>query len=173
VLSTRAEELLLERLDPRKLKGGGLRAALQVGMLVNELPVQLGQLMMDLERGNLQMSVHSSDLDAVGRLVRGLGMTIFGGALAAACVIGGIDALAHAPPPWLSSTVLALCAFIAAGMLLGIAFAWYVTGGRMPKIAIGRMLGGRLRSWSSSTSAQGVAPIAAERGDARDAESTK
>ncbi|HEY1100520.1 MAG TPA: lipopolysaccharide core heptose(II) kinase RfaY, partial [Myxococcota bacterium] len=53
VISARAEALLRERLDPREMKGGGLRTALQLALVVQELPVQIGQALLDLERGQI------------------------------------------------------------------------------------------------------------------------
>ena len=139
-LTTRAENLLLDRVDPRRLKGGGLRAALQIGMFFEELPLQVGQMLMDLERGNLQLNFKSRDLEGLDKNIRGLGMTIFSGLIASSLVLGGFYTLARHDFVVLGVQVLPSLAFGAAGVLTGGAFVWYVTGGKLPKIPLGRLL---------------------------------
>ncbi len=147
VLTRRAEELLMERVDPRQWKAGGLRTALQLGLLVQEVPLQLGQALMDLERGQVQVVVKSADLDGLQNALRGLGMTIFGGALAAACILGGFDILTRAGVSLVMAPLIAAALFVVAGGCFGVAFAWYLTGGRLPKLTVRGLLaaGGRRR----------------------------
>jgi ubiquinone biosynthesis protein len=140
-LSARAENLLLDRIDPRRLKGGGLRTALQLAMLFEEIPLQIGQALMDLERGNLQIEFKSRGLEELDRNLRGLGMTIFSGLLTAALVLGGFDWLSRPSP---QGNVVAGVAFAIAGILTGGAFGYYLTGGRLPKINAGRWLARRV-----------------------------
>ena len=152
VISARAEALMRERLDPRAMKGGGLRTALQLALVVQELPVQIGQALLDLERGQIQVTVKSEALQELNTTLRGVGMTIFGGILAGALVLAGfltldVKALASA-----HAGLLAIGTFTAAGAIFGVAFAWYVTGGRLPKITLGRFVAGRLRRLSKKRS---------------------
>jgi ubiquinone biosynthesis protein len=138
VLAVRAETLLRERIDPRNSQGGGLRSALQLALVVQELPLQLGQTLMDLERGTVQVTVRSADLQGLQRSLRGLAMTVFGGILAGAFILGGMQALPHSElAPYTSWVVIA--AFAIALLLCAIGFGWYLTGGDIPKI--------RLRTW--------------------------
>jgi ubiquinone biosynthesis protein len=139
MLSARAEKLLRARIDPRNIEGGGLRSALQLALVVQELPLQLGQALMDLERGTLQVTVKSGDLDGLQRSLRGLAMTVCGGILAGAFILGGMQALPRSElAPY--TTIIAIAAFVAAGMLMGIALGWYVTGGVVPKLSLRRWL---------------------------------
>lgn len=134
VITKRAETLLLERIDPRQWKSGGLRTALQLGLLVQELPLQLGQTLMDLERGHMQVVVKSGDLDGLQNSLRGLGMTIFGAAIAAACIFVGFDLLARSGIGVWAAPVIAGGLFVIAGGAFGVSFAWYLTGGKLPKL---------------------------------------
>ena len=134
------------------MKGGGLRTALQLALVVQELPVQIGQALLDLERGQIQVTVKSEALQELNTTLRGVGMTIFGGILAGALVLAGfltldVKALASA-----HAGLLAIGTFTAAGAIFGVAFAWYVTGGRLPKITLGRFVAGRLRRLSKKRS---------------------
>lgn len=136
VITKRAEALLLERIDPRQWKSGGLRTALQLGLLIQELPLQLGQTLMDLERGHMQVVVKSPDLDGLQNSLRGLGMTIFGAAIAAACIFVGFDLLARSNVSVVAAPVVAGGLFVVAGGAFGVSFAWYLTGGKLPKLNI-------------------------------------
>lgn len=140
-LTKRAQELVVERFDPREWKTGGLRSALQVGMLVQEFPLQLSQVLLDLERGQLQLSITSKDLEHLDRNLRGLGMTIFGGLLSGASLLGGFYVLArHEWSVW-GVPVLPAIAFSLAGVLFGVAFTWYLTGGKLKKIPLAPLVG--------------------------------
>lgn len=134
IITKRAEALLLERIDPRQWKAGGLRTALQLGLLIQEIPLQLGQALMDLERGQVQVVVKSPDLDGLQNALRGLGMTIFGGAIAASSIFVGFDVLARAGVGAVEAPLIAAGLFILAGGCFGVSFAWYLTGGRLPKL---------------------------------------
>jgi ubiquinone biosynthesis protein len=143
VISQRAEKLLLERIDPREWRSGGMRTALQLGLLVQEVPLQLGQALMDLERGQVQVVVKSPDLDGLQTSLRGLGMTIFGGALASASVMGGLYILAHVGMAAFTATLIAAGLFVVAGGCFGVAFAWYLTGGKLPRLNLRSLLSAR------------------------------
>ena len=145
LITHRAEALLFERLDPRKLKTGGLRTALQLGLVVQELPIQIGQALMDLERGNIQVMVKSHDLQGLGQTLRGVGMTIFGGILAGVAVMVGFQFLEAAGIAKTHGPLLAAISFVVAGGCFGVAFSWYLTGGKLPKITIRRLVSARLR----------------------------
>ncbi len=144
-VAKRAEELLRARLDPRSLEGGGLRTALQLALVVQELPVQLGQALLDLERGQMQMVVKSEALDNLNNTLRGMSMSVFGGILAGALVLGGFLLLDRSGLMPGRAGLLALLAFATAGGLFGVSFAWYITGGKLPKITIKGLLANRLR----------------------------
>jgi ubiquinone biosynthesis protein len=148
VITRRAEQLLLERVDPRQWQAGGLRTALQLGLLFQEVPLQLGQALMDLERGQVQVVVKSPDLEGFQNALRGLGMTIFGGALAAASIVVGFQVLARANFDLVKAPFVAGLLFVLAGGAFGVSFAWYMTGGRLPKLTL-RGLFSRSRTKSS------------------------
>lgn len=136
----RSRSLLLERLDPRNLQGGGLRTALQLGVLLQELPLQMNQTLLDLERGNLRIRMASDELQRLERDFRGLGMTIFSGLIAAAFVLGGIYAIAQFDLRLFGVPVLPIVSFGIAGFLFFVAFTWFLTGGRVPKLSASALL---------------------------------
>jgi ubiquinone biosynthesis protein len=146
-IARRAEELLRQRLDPREWRSGGLRTALQLGLVVQELPQQLGQALVDLERGHVQVTVKSEALESLNATLRGMSMSIFGGILAGTLVLAGFFTLDRAGLTQKFAPLIAGSAFAVASACFGVAFGWYLSGGRVPKIPLARLLSRRARQW--------------------------
>jgi ubiquinone biosynthesis protein len=153
MLIERSQTLLVERFDPRSLTGGGMRAALQIGLFVADVPTQISQVLWDLERGNFRVELRSETMEKLERDIRGLGMTIFGAAMAAALTLGGIYVLAREDWRVFGWPVLPIVAFGIAGTMFGVAFTWFLTGGQLPKLSVSALLGRR----KSRAEAQGRA----------------
>lgn len=134
------QQLLRERLDPTDLQGGLMRMGLRLQNFATEVPLQLSQILLDLESGKLSVNVRGEGLDRVGEMVRGVGLTMFLGLIGAACLIGAFmsfekyDWLFHGVP------VLGIVGVLIAGALFGFAFSWYVLAGRLRKIRLSRWL---------------------------------
>lgn len=139
-ITRRAQELMVERFDPSAWRNGSLRSALQVGMLAQELPLQVSQMLYDLERGQLQVAIRAEELAHLDRNLRGLGMTIFGGLVASASLLGGFYVLARQEWVVWGIQVLPAVAFTVAGTAFGIAFTWYLTGGKLRKIPMSKLV---------------------------------
>jgi hypothetical protein len=93
------------------------------------------------------VAVRSEALDTLNTTLRGMSMSIFGGILAGALVLAGFVTLDVAGLTEARAGLLAMLAFGAAGGLFGVAFAWYVTGGRLPRVTLRRLFGRRLRQF--------------------------
>ena len=80
-----AARLAAERLDPEKMGSDLLRSALGSANILKDLPGQIDQLLLDLERGNFQLTAETpavdrltETLDRLGRsMVFGLGVSAF------------------------------------------------------------------------------------------------
>lgn len=80
-----AARLASERLDPEALGGELLRSTLSTATLLRDLPTQLDQLLLDLERGTFQLTAETpaidrlnDTIDRLGRaMVFGLGVSAF------------------------------------------------------------------------------------------------
>lgn len=131
---------MLQRLDLRDAKGGGMRALLQVGLLATDLPTQVSQVLMDIERGNIEVTVRAPQFDDLDRQLRGLGMTVFGGLLSSSLLLSGIYVLAKENLKVWGIPLLPLLTLPASGALFGVAFVWFITGGRVPKLGLSRLL---------------------------------
>src|SRR5690606_12055735 len=65
-----AKLLLAGRYDPSQMQGGMLRSLLRLQSMANELPVQLSQVLMDLEGGKFNVQVRGDSLDALTHAIR-------------------------------------------------------------------------------------------------------
>jgi ubiquinone biosynthesis protein len=139
LLKEKSKGLLLERIDPRQAKAGGLRTLLHVTLLMQELPLQLGQTLLDMERGQVRIEMVSEDLKRLERNIRGLGMTVFGGLMSCALILGGIYALSKYDWRILGIPALPTIAFSLSGILFGVAFSWFITGGSTPRFRIRKL----------------------------------
>ena len=81
-----------------------------------------------------------------------MGMSIFGGILAGALVLSGFLTLDTAGLTQARAGLLAAFIFACAGGLFGVAFAWYITGGRLPKLTLGRLFASRLKRMQDARS---------------------
>jgi ubiquinone biosynthesis protein len=111
-----AKELLLARFNPADSTGVVLRSLMKLQGLAEDLPTQLGQILVDLESGKLRVNVASEAVDKLGGQVRNAAALVFTGMLAAAFLVGGFVAVASA------DRALRIAGFVslAASMLLAL-----------------------------------------------------
>ncbi len=134
VLAHNAEKLLFERLDPRNFYTTGKRSALQLLTLVQDLPTQINQTLLDMERGDMAVRVHSNELVLLERTLRWLGLVGFTGMVALGFVMGGFSLISKSIEHPHTLMILGLLSFSTAATLLGLVILWTVTGGRIRKI---------------------------------------
>jgi ubiquinone biosynthesis protein len=102
-----ARELLWGRYDPTKLQGSLMRALLRVQSLASELPVQLSQILLDLESGKFSINIKTEALEVMNRNLRAIGAVTFAGFCACGFIVGAFrESLCSGrselplPPPW-------------------------------------------------------------------------
>jgi ubiquinone biosynthesis protein len=115
-----AKELLLSRFNPGDGSGLLLRSLLKLQGLAEDLPTQIGQILVDLESGKLRVNVASDAVDRVGVQLRSASALVFTGVLAAAFLTGGFMLLAVAGDRLglMGAISLAFGALLAVGGLL-------------------------------------------------------
>jgi ubiquinone biosynthesis protein len=89
-----AKELLLARFNPADGSGLVLRSLLKLQGLAEDLPTQLGQILVDLESGKLRVNVASEAMERATVQIRSAAALLFTGLVAAAFLGGGLVALA-------------------------------------------------------------------------------
>jgi ubiquinone biosynthesis protein len=139
-----ARELLTGGLEPGQLQGGLMKTLFRIQGLANELPVQLTQILLDLEAGKFTTNVRSDQLERMNASIRGLGLVAILGFCACGFIVGGF--LSFAQTPWVvrGVPVLGVLGLVAAAGLFGAAFSWYAFGG-LRKLSLRRMLRGTKR----------------------------
>jgi ubiquinone biosynthesis protein len=103
-----AKELLLARFNPGEGSGLLLRSMVKLQGLAEDLPTQLGQILVDLETGKLRVNVSSEAVERVGGQLRNAAALVFTGLLAAALLVGGFVTLAAAGPAHAAVAYVAL-----------------------------------------------------------------
>lgn len=137
-----AKKLLFERLSPKGASGGALRALLQAQGFLTEVPMQISQILMDLEGGKFTVNMKNPELGQLVQAVRWLGIVVFSGLTASALIIGSFVILA-AQTDWevRGVPVLAVAGLVIAPMLFGAAFMWTLLAGKLHKIRLRRWFG--------------------------------
>ena len=137
-LAEHAKTLFFDRIDPRNFKGTGLKAALQLAMLSQDLPAQVNQTLSDLERGEVQIRVASEDLVRLERTLRVLALSIMTGFLNMGMILGGFYVFEKYPQFSILILAFTMCiGFFTAGVIFA--------GGKLPKISL-RFLSKKKRS---------------------------
>lgn len=132
-----AKELLLSRFNPNDSSGLVLRSLLKLQGLAEDLPAQLGQILVDLESGKLRVNVASEAVERLGGHMRNAAALVYTGLLAASCLVGGFVMISSGGRPLL----IAGGASVAAGLLLALAgLAMHLAPVHLRKIPLRRWL---------------------------------
>jgi ubiquinone biosynthesis protein len=136
-----AKHLLQDRFDPSQLQGGMMKTLLRLQSAANELPMQLSQILLDLESGKFSVTVRSEQMEVLNKNLRALAVVSFSGLCACGFIVGAF--ISFASKDWTVAGVptLGLFAVIAASFLFGVMMTWYLFGGTVRKLSLTRLLG--------------------------------
>jgi len=136
-----AKQLLYERMTPREGTGAGLRAMLQLQGALAEMPLQLSQVLYDLEAGKLTVRMQAAELSQLVQALKWLGIVLFAGLTSAALIVGSFIVLAQRDPWEVRGVpVLPTVGLFMAPMLFGMALTWTLLSGRVHKLSLRRLL---------------------------------
>lgn len=128
------QDLMAQRLSGERVGRALMASAVSANSLLRELPLQIDQLLMDVEGGQWQVQVSHPQLDQFSQSMGTLGIRIFLGMMAGSLVVGGCVLLASVQwhvrgvPMWL---VFAAMCFLAAGGFAFAAISWGLTSGKV------------------------------------------
>jgi ubiquinone biosynthesis protein len=131
-----AKELLLARFNPSDASGLVMKSLLKLQGLAEDVPGQLSQILLDLEGGKFRVHVQPEAIDRLGGHLRGVGVTLFLGLLAAGLAMGGVVAIALG-----ARGPVGPAAILGAAALCGVAVVHHLAPARLPKISVRRFLG--------------------------------
>ena len=141
------KRLLVERYNLEDLQGGLLRTVLQLSNFLNDVPQQVSQILLDLEGGRLSVQVRDPESSRMRGAVRGVGMDVFWGLVAAGLLAGSLPSLLQ-PGPAPAASVWCL---VGAGLIAVTATARYFL---MPVIRKVRLKPWLERRWGKDQNKQ-------------------
>ena len=135
-----AKKMLAERYDPTQLQGNAMKTLLRLQSAASELPLQIQQIMLDLESGRFTVTLRPDQIESVNNNLRALAVVAFAGLCACGFIIGTF--IAFAPKQWeiAGIPVLGLLGIGASVFLFSTAVVRQVLGG-FRKVSIKRFFG--------------------------------
>ena len=135
-----AKKLLAERYDPTQLQGGMMKALLRLQGAATDLPMQLQQIMLDLESGKFTVTVKAEQVTELNATLRSFAVVAFAGLCACGFIIGTFIAFANKPFELWGVPVLGILGIAATMFLFSTAVVRQLwTGFR--KVSIKRFMG--------------------------------
>jgi ubiquinone biosynthesis protein len=133
-------QTLFSRFSGGSLEGGVMRAMLRLQEFTDDVPVQLSQVLLDLQGGKFVANVRGQSLDDLTAAVRRLSVVFMTGILGASLVVGAFLSLSRQPWSYHGVPVLGALGFALAAMLFGAVGSWYFVSVRLRKISIRRWI---------------------------------
>lgn len=103
-----AKKLLGDRYDPSQLQGSLMKTLLRLQGAADELPVQLQQILLDLESGKFTVTVKAEQMAELNANLRAFAVVAFAGLCACGFIIGTFIAFANKGPEFYGVPVLGL-----------------------------------------------------------------
>ncbi|MHB8877639.1 MAG: ABC1 kinase family protein [Myxococcaceae bacterium] len=135
-----AKKLLADRYDPSQLQGSLMRTMLRLQGLATDLPMQLSQIMLDLEAGKFSVTVKGEGIDKLNSNVRSLGAITFIGLCTCGFIVGVFMSFAQKNWQIGGIPVIGVLGMLSVGAFFGAAFTWWMFGGSFKKLSLSRML---------------------------------
>jgi ubiquinone biosynthesis protein len=135
-----AKRLLTDRYDPNQLQGGLWKTILRLQGTANDLPLQLSQILLDLESGKFTVTVRNEQLESINDNLRALALITFSGLCACGTIIGTFIAFATHPIEVWGIPVFGLLGIGATMFLFSTAVVRQAWGG-FRKVSLKRLLG--------------------------------
>jgi ubiquinone biosynthesis protein len=136
-----AKRLIADKYDPAQLQGGLLKTLVRLQSVASDLPLQLSQIMLDLESGKFAVTVKSDQMALLNQNLRALAAVSFAGLCACGFIVGSFISFANKDWSIAGFPLMGVIGVLGAGVLFGAAFTWYLVAPRMTKISLKRLMG--------------------------------
>jgi len=132
-----ARELAMRRFSAQKIAKSAVNTAVGFSSFVTKVPQQMDQVLMDIESGNLTITVRNESLDQMGETLNTMGTRLFLGVIAAGLAI--VSALVL--QPYYDSEIYGVPVMLVVGILSAVgattlfwwALGWHVAASRKGK----------------------------------------
>ena len=134
-----AERLVQERFGSDRLLKAAMVSLFRVNHLLRDVPMQIDQMLMDIEAGELRVQVGHPALDQHVTAITILGSRVFMGFIAGALIVGGSILLAYGDWRFDGIPVLpiiAACFFVLAAITSFAALSWHFVIGGIRKLRV-------------------------------------
>lgn len=134
-----AERLIRDRYDGERIVKGAVSTLLSANHLLRDVPMQLDQVLMDIEGGQLRIHVENPALDAFQMSMKILGSRVFMGFIAGGLIVGGSILLIGQAWTLYGVPVLPVLAaffFLSASGFAFAALSWHFVSGNWKKLRL-------------------------------------
>ncbi len=131
-----AQELALRRFSAKRVAQSVVNTAMGFSSFVTKVPQQMDQVLMDMESGNLTITVRNESLDQLGETLNTMGTRLFLGVVAAGLAVAAGILFASYDPRIFGIPLMLLVGLFAAGAATGLfwwALGWHVAASRKGK----------------------------------------
>ena len=146
VASPFAQRLLAERYGPQEVVMRLARLGMGAGGLMQDLPMELEQVTMDLRSGRISFQVESEDIRELSGRINGLGTRVFLGMVAAAALVSTTLVFSRFPTEvlgparaelvaWVVGTLVAVGLGTVGTLIVGAA-TWHISATRFSKVKV-------------------------------------
>lgn len=137
-----ARKMMAERYDPSQLQGNAMKTLLRLQSAASDLPLQLQQIMLDLESGKFTITLKDDQVESLNSNLRALAVVAFAGLCACGFIIGTFLAFAPKQLQIAGIPVMGVLGIGATVFLFSTAMVRQVLGS-FRKVSIKRFLGKR------------------------------
>jgi len=139
-----AQELLKDRYDPSQLQGNLARTLFRVQGLASDVPLQLSQILLDLESGKFTIAVRSPAMEQLPGQLRTLAVVVFLGLCVCGLIVGTFISFPQGTGTPLQGVPLhGVLAASAAAAISGGVLSWALLAGRWRKVPLQKLIGKR------------------------------
>src|SRR5690554_21215 len=127
-----AKQLAARRFSARKILQGVVNSSMGFSGLVQQIPQQMDQIMMDLESGNLTITIKNDSIDEIGTFLNTLNTRVFWGIIAAGLAVSAAQLLRGFDYQIFGTPLTVIGGFVLAAIALGLfwrALSWHIIGG--------------------------------------------
>jgi ubiquinone biosynthesis protein len=135
-----AKELLAGQYDPSRLQGGVLKTLLRFQSFATDFPVQMSQILLDLEAGKFAVNVRAEQMEQLNQNLRAIGVIAFLGLCACGFIVGAFISFAQQKWNLGGVPLLGILGVASSAALFGATISWYWLGGRFRKIRLASFL---------------------------------
>jgi len=129
-------DLLSRYNSPKALADLATKQALGVMGMLHDVPLQLNQIVSDVQTGRLTVQVNNEEINRLSRSLNDLGSKLVLGLVACSLILGSCFFLARIPLEVRGVPVAAIVGLLAAAGALTVVFWWHVLYGRIRKIRL-------------------------------------